>query len=51
MPLPLPRGDESEQEFVSRFMGDEEAVSKFPDETQRAAVAYQTYRDEEEMVS
>ncbi len=35
MPLPLPRGDESEQEFVSRFMGDEEAVSKFPDETQR----------------
>lgn len=48
MPLPLPRGDESEQEFVSRFMGDEEAVSKFPDETQRAAVAYQTYRDEEE---
>jgi hypothetical protein len=28
-------------------MGDEEAVSKFPDETQRAAVAYSTYRDEE----
>lgn len=49
MPLPLPRGDESEQEFVSRFMGDEEAVAKFPDESQRAAVAYQTYRDEEEM--
>ena len=47
MPLPTPRGDESEQDFVSRFMGDEEAVSKFPDETQRAAVAYSTYRDEE----
>jgi hypothetical protein len=28
-------------------MGDEEAVSKFPDETQRAAVAYSTYRDED----
>jgi len=28
-------------------MGDEEAISKFPDETQRAAVAYSTYRDEE----
>jgi hypothetical protein len=28
-------------------MGDEEAVSKFPDETQRSAVAYSTYRDEE----
>lgn len=49
MPLPLPSGDESEQDFVSRFMGDEEAISKFPDETQRAAVAYSTYRDEEEM--
>ena len=30
-------------------MGDEEAISKFPDETQRSAVAYNTYRDEEEM--
>jgi hypothetical protein len=47
MPLPLPFADESEQDFVSRFMGDEEAVSKFPDETQRSAVAYSTYRDEE----
>jgi hypothetical protein len=47
MPLPLPSADESEQDFVSRFMGDAEAVSKFPDETQRAAVAYSTYRDEE----
>jgi hypothetical protein len=28
-------------------MGDEEAISKFPDETQRSAVAYSTYRDEE----
>jgi len=47
MPLPLPSADESEQDFVSRFMGDAEAVSKFPDETQRAAVAYSTYKDEE----
>jgi hypothetical protein len=28
-------------------MGDEQAVSDFPDEQQRAAVAYSTYRDEE----
>jgi len=48
MPLPTPRGDESEQDFVSRFMGDEQAVSDFPDEKQRAAVAYRTYRDEDE---
>jgi hypothetical protein len=47
MPLPIPSADESEQDFVSRFMGDEQAVSDFPDEQQRAAVAYSTYRDEE----
>jgi hypothetical protein len=48
MPLPTPRGDESEQDFVSRFMGNDQAISDFPDETQRAAVAYRTYRDEDE---
>jgi len=29
-------------------MGNEQAISDFPDETQRAAVAYRTYRDEDE---
>jgi len=48
MPLPTPRGDESEQDFVSRFMGNGQAISDFPDETQRAAVAYRTYRDEDD---
>lgn len=47
MPLPIPSADESEQDFVSRFMGDEQAISDFPDEQQRAAVAYSTYRDED----
>ena len=47
MPLPIPSADESEKDFVSRFMGDEEAIGEFPDEQQRAAVAYSTYRDEE----
>jgi hypothetical protein len=47
MPLPIPSADESEQDFVSRFMGDDQAISDFPDEQQRAAVAYSTYRDEE----
>jgi hypothetical protein len=47
MPLPIPSADESEKDFVSRFMGDEQAISDFPDEQQRAAVAYSTYRDEE----
>ena len=48
MPLPTPRGDESEQDFVSRFMGNDQAISDFPDESQRAAVAYRTYRDEDQ---
>ena len=47
MPLPTPRGDESEQDFVSRFMGSDQAISDFPDEQRRAAVAYRTYRDED----
>ena len=47
MPLPIPSADESEQDFVSRFMGDDQAISDFPDEQQRAAVAYSTYRDDE----
>ena len=47
MPLPIPSADESEKDFVSRFMGDEQAVSDFPDESQRSAVAYSTYRDDE----
>lgn len=47
MPLPIPSADESEKDFVARFMGDEQAISDFPDEQQRAAVAYSTYRDEE----
>jgi len=47
MPLPIPSADESEKDFVSRFMGDEQAISDFPEESQRSAVAYSTYRDEE----
>ena len=48
MPLPTPKADESEQDFVSRFMGNDQAIADFPDEKQRAAVAYRTYRDEDE---
>ena len=52
MPLPIPSADESEKDFVSRFMGDDQAMSDFPDESQRSAVAYSTYADDEtEMAS
>ena len=51
MPLPIPSADESEKDFVSRFMGDEQAISDFPDESQRSAVAYSTYADDETEMS
>ena len=36
---PEPREDESREEFIERFMSDEEAMEDFPDEDQRLAVA------------
>lgn len=36
---PEPREDESREEFIDRFMNDEEAIEDFPDEEQRLAVA------------
>jgi len=47
MPLPNPTNSENEDEFVARFMDDEQAKQDFPDNDQRLAVAYSTYRDEE----
>jgi hypothetical protein len=47
MPLPNPTNAETEDEFVARFMDDETAKQDFPDNDQRLAVAYRTYRDEE----
>jgi len=52
MPLPIPTNDESEKDFVARFMADEDMISEYPDESQRSAVAYSTYADDEtEMAS
>ena len=45
MPLPTPEKKEKMADFVSRFMGNEEAGKTFKDTKQRAAVAYQAYRD------
>ena len=45
MPLLTPKKGEKTKDFVGRFMGHETAVKDFPDQKQRAAVAYQTYRD------
>ena len=36
--MPMPGSSETEDEFISRCMGDEEAMADFPDEDQRYAV-------------
>jgi hypothetical protein len=40
MPLPSPRKKETQQEFVSRCMGDEMMNEEYKDQKQRAAVCY-----------
>lgn len=42
--LPKPSG-ETEDEFISRCMGDSTMNKEFPDEKQRAAVCYSQWRD------
>jgi len=44
MPLPKPHKKESEQEFVSRCMGDDMMNKDFKDQKQRAAVCYSQYK-------
>ena len=41
--LPKPSG-ESEDEFISRCMGDDQMVKEFPDQDQRAAVCYAQWK-------
>lgn len=45
MPLPSPRSDESKSDFISRFMKNDEANRKFPEQKQRLAVGYSTFRN------
>jgi len=49
MPLPKPRKKETEQEFVSRCMGDEMMRNDFKDQKQRAAVCYSQFKVREKM--
>lgn len=46
MPLPAPRKNEKQDEFISRCMGDETTVADFPDNDQRAAVCFRQWRGE-----
>lgn len=43
--MPNPKSGESESDYVSRFMASAEAQKDFPDEKQRAAVAYSKFRE------
>lgn len=45
--LPTRRDDESEDEFVSRFLSDTMAIQEFPSQGQRTAVAFAMARDME----
>jgi len=42
--MPKVNPNESEADFVSRYMSSEEARKKYPDEKQRAAIAYSEYK-------
>lgn len=48
MPLPTPSGNESESEFISRCMGDDIAMSEFPDDKQRYAVCQTQFTKKED---
>jgi hypothetical protein len=45
MPIPRPTKGESELDFISRCMADDVMNSEYPDNKQRAAVCYSTWRD------
>jgi len=47
MPIPKPNQNEKESEFISRFMADPVMVKDYPDQGQRSAIAYQTWKDKD----
>ena len=44
MPLIKPKKSESEQEFVSRCMGDDMVQKEYKDQKQRAAICYSQFK-------
>jgi A118 family predicted phage portal protein len=41
--MPIPNEGEDEETFIARFMADEDMIIEFPDETQRRAIAQETF--------
>lgn len=48
MPVPKPKNGESQDEFVERCMGNETMKEEFPDNDQRLAVCFDSWRKEKE---
>lgn len=48
MPLPTPKKDEEQDDFISRCMSNKQAREDFPDNDQRLAVCFGRWRDKKE---
>ena len=47
MPIPKPRTDEEEDDFISRCMGNDTLQEDYPDNDQRLAVCFTQWRERE----
>lgn len=45
MPIPKPKANETQEEFVSRCMSDDQMMIEYKRQDQRLAVCYVTWRD------
>ena len=50
MPLPTPKKDEKENDFISRCMGDETMKAEYPEQKQRTAVCYSQWKNKKHAV-
>ena len=44
MPIPTPKKDESQKDFINRCMGNDTMVKEYPDQKQRAAICFNEFR-------
>jgi len=49
MPIPKPRSDEKQNDFISRCMGDDVMNKEYPDQEQRAGVCYSQWRGKKKL--
>lgn len=47
MPIPKPKKDEKESEFISRCMGDKVMNEDYKDQKQRAAICYTSWKNKD----